>query len=48
MINNIISRISFIGFCVGMCLADSENLLIPILLTGISLIVFKITSEKIH
>ena len=45
---NIINKISFIGFYIGVCLADMENLAIPILITGISLIIFKITSEKIH
>ena len=36
--NNIINKISFIGFYIGVCLADMENLIIPIL----SLITFTI------
>ena len=48
MIINILNKISFIVFCIGVCLADSENLLIPIVITITSIILFKITCDKIQ
>ena len=48
MITNIINRIGFIIFCIGVSLADSENLLIPIIVTAIGIILFKITYKKIQ
>lgn len=45
MIRNIINKLSVISFCVGICMADSENLLIPILTVAISCIMFKLTDS---
>lgn len=40
-------NLGFIIFCLGICIADSENLLIPILLVSLGLIVMKITFKKL-
>jgi hypothetical protein len=45
MIKNIINKLSVILFCIGICMADSENLLIPILTVVISCIMFKLTDS---
>lgn len=44
---NIICKIGFIIFSLGLCTADSENLLIPISLITLGLIMIKLTYKNV-
>lgn len=48
MIMNIINKLGCLIFCFGVCLADSENLLIPISTVLVGIILFKISYKKIQ
>ena len=48
MITNIINKLGIIIFCVGVCLADCENLFIPILTVIIGILLIKLTYKKIQ
>ena len=46
MITNIINKMSFIIFCLGICSADTDNLLIPVSMLIVSGVLFKLTEEE--
>ena len=45
--NNIIFGLGLFTFSLGVCTADSENLIIPISLVTIGLIIMKLTYKKL-
>ena len=46
MIKTIINRLGVIVFCLGICSADSENLIFPIGITLLGIILISITKEE--
>ena len=48
MIKTIINKLGVIVFCLGVCSADSENLLFPIGITLLGIILIGITKEEIN
>ena len=45
MINSILNKVGIIITYIGLCSADSKNLLIPVIILAVGILLFKITYD---